>query len=93
MKDESFMEFNINDICYYFDSKNQNLYDRNFNSRRSEKMSQIQNKMLVLSDKEFEFCYRAIDKVLGQNPNNNAKDNENSKDDRYQKSLQSLIQR
>lgn len=60
--------FDLGSICYYFDAKDQDSYDRAFSSERSEKLADLHRRLLVVSDKEFEHCYKTLDKVLAVDP-------------------------
>lgn len=56
--------FDLDSICYYFDAKDQDSFDRAFSSERSEKLADLHRRLLIVSDKEFEHCYKTLDKVL-----------------------------
>lgn len=60
--------FDLDSINYYFDAKNQDSFDRSFNSERSEKLADLHRRLLLVSDQEFEHCYKTLDKVLTPDP-------------------------
>lgn len=60
--------FDLDSICYYFDAKDQDTYDRAYSSRRSEKLADLHRRLLIVSDREFDHCYKTLDKVLTTDP-------------------------
>lgn len=84
--------FDLDSICYYFDAKDQDSYDRRFNSERSEKLADLHRRLLIVSDQEFDHCYKTLDKVLTVDPDAVAKTREKKYlDDTYQQKLKTKI--
>lgn len=84
--------FDLDSICYYFDAKDQDSYDRTFNSERSEKLADLHRRLLIVSDQEFEHCYKTLDKVLTVDPAAVTKTQEKRYlDDSYQQKVKEKI--